>query len=67
MSEYNHKQEVVTLIVQIPKKSSNPTLKHYPELNTLFEKGMYIETSSQCRLSKKQYSITFVFRHYNTA
>ena len=66
MNEQTNKQEVITLIVEMPKKSAKFTMKEYPELNPMFEKGMYIETSTQCRLSKKLYSITFVFRHYNS-
>lgn len=67
MNELTHKQEVVTLIVKMPGKCTKTATKQYPELNPMFEKGMYIESLTQCRLSKRQYSITFVFRHYNSA
>ena len=66
MNELSHKQEVVTLITALPKKASKTIVKQYPELDVFFEKGMYIETVTQCRLSRKEYSITFVFRHYNS-
>ncbi|MES2779497.1 MAG: hypothetical protein V4651_06315 [Bacteroidota bacterium] len=66
MSDLTHKQEVVTLLVNIPRSGSKIILKQYPELNPFFDMGMYIETFSQCRLSKKQYSITFILRHYNS-
>jgi hypothetical protein len=67
MAEQIHKQKVVTLIVDTPNKKTKSCLHEYPELSSLFEQGLYIESFNQCRLSKKKFSITFVFRHYNSA
>jgi len=63
-------QEVITVIAEIPAESirqTDPLIKTYPELDALFEKGMYIESLTQTHISNKTYIITFVFRNYNAA
>ncbi len=65
MNESSQRQKVVTLIVNIEKQKED--MFEYPELNSMFNEGMYIESFNQCRLSDKRYGITFVLRNYHSA
>ena len=62
MKESTNKQKIVTIIADSNKKKSKTNVIEYPEINTLLEEGMYIESFHQCRLSSKKFCITFVLR-----
>ncbi|MFN3445877.1 MAG: hypothetical protein ACK44D_09060 [Bacteroidia bacterium] len=66
MSESNHQQKVITLLVDIKKNKSKTNIQEYPELNAMFDEGMYIESFNQCRLTNKKVHITFVLRYYHS-
>lgn len=67
MNESNHKQKVITLLVDIGKGKNKTNLFEYPELNSFFDEGMYIESFNQCTLSDKKFYITFILRYYHSA
>lgn len=60
-------QEVISLIGKTPGESDsmNQNVHTYPALDEFLEKGMYIESLHQIRLSDSLYMITFVLRYYN--
>lgn len=66
MSESNPQQKVITLLVDIKKNKAKTNIQEYPELNAMFDEGMYIESFNQCRLTDKKVLITFVLRFYHT-
>jgi hypothetical protein len=65
MSESNHQQKVITLLVDIKQNKSKTNIQEDPELNAMFDEGMYIESFNQCRLTNKKVHITFVLRYYH--
>ena len=67
MNESNHKQKIVTILVDIAKGENKMNLIEYPELNALFDEGMYIESFNQCTLSDTKFYITFILRFYHSA
>lgn len=67
MNESNHKQKIVTLLVDIGKGKNKTNLFEYPELDALFDEGMYIESFNQCTLSDKKFYVTFILRYYHSA
>ncbi len=63
-------QEVVTILTEIPVEKDLKQalfLKTYPELNTYFEKGMYIETFTQSHISEGKILLTFIFRYHHSS
>lgn len=62
-------QEVITIIAEIPNEQigkNRIAIKTYPELDSFFEKEMYIESFTQTLISNETYILTFIFRYYNT-
>ena len=58
-------QEVVTVFIDA---STSSGVKTYPELDVWFNKGMYVESLSQCESPHAgKVCITFVLRYYNTS
>lgn len=57
-------QEVITIFAEIPSTAehSENAIIQYPQLNAMFEKGMYIESFNKIYVSNRKYLITFVFR-----
>ncbi|MBP9688888.1 MAG: hypothetical protein KBE91_04700 [Bacteroidia bacterium] len=65
MNESNQKQKVVSILLDANKKKAKAELIEYPEINTLLDEGMYIESFNQCRLTSKKVCLTFVLRYYH--
>ncbi len=65
-----HTQEVVTVIGRLPDGLTNatmePVIKMYPELNSMLNHGMYIESCKQRLISPGRYILTLIFRYNNT-
>lgn len=60
-------QEIITIFTSIPDvvKEKRDAVSTYPELDTFFEKGMYIENIVQSCLADGRCAITFVLRYYS--
>lgn len=64
-----HTQQTVTIIGSLPDGLANtmvPAITMYPELNSLLNHGMYIDSFRQKQISPGRYLLTFNFR-YNVA
>lgn len=63
-------QEVLSIFTDVTSedlKNKGSVLKTYPELDSYFDKGMYIEKVTQTCLEDDKCMITFVFRYYSSA
>lgn len=58
-------QEIITLITRLPKEIKEPVVKKYPELNSLLNNGMYIESCQQTLIADDRYILTFIFKYLN--
>ena len=61
-------QEIVSVFTEITPEEltkRGSIIKVYPELDAMFEKGMYVEKVSQTCLENGRCMITFIFRYYN--
>lgn len=61
-------QKVVTVFTDVPaaaKTLDKSFVKLYPELDYLFDEGMYIENIVQNHVANDRYMLTFIFRSYN--
>lgn len=61
-------QKVVTVFTDIPSGATamdKSFVKLYPELDYLFDEGMYIENIVQNHIANDRYMLTFIFRSYN--
>ena len=61
-------QKIVTDFTDIPastKTLDKSFVKLYPELDYLFDEGMYIENIVQNHVANDRYMLTFIFRSYN--
>ena len=60
MNESNHKQKIVTLLVDIGKGKNKTNLFEYPELDALFDEGMYIESFNLCHVYTSVLSFSLI-------
>ena len=58
-------QEVITLFRDINVKSHAQQAINYPELEDLFQKGFYVESSNQTFVGADRFIITFILRKFN--
>lgn len=63
-------QEVLSIFTNVTSEdleNEGSVVKTYPELDSYFDKGMYVEKVTQTCLENGKCMITFVFRYYNTS
>lgn len=61
-------QEVLSIFTEVTSEdlqNKGSVIKTYPELDTYFDKGMYVEKVTQTYIENGKCMITFVFRYYN--
>lgn len=64
-----HTQETVAIIGSLPEGLANtmvPAIRMYPELNSMLNHGMHIESCKQIMISPGRYLLTFIFRYNST-